>query len=92
MPAFRGGARASKPRDPNEQRRLALHGRAAAVTLHAATFESKALLEDLLELLPPEEPAVQALTELHHETGGVNLVTLAFEADARFTSMRERWP
>ncbi len=36
---------------------------------------------DLLALLPEEDPAVQALVALHHDSGGVNLVTLAFEAD-----------
>lgn len=34
---------------------------------------------NLLALLPPDDPASIALTELHETEGGANLVTLAFE-------------
>lgn len=36
---------------------------------------------DLLSLLPQEDPTVAALARLHHEEGGANLVTLAFEGE-----------
>lgn len=36
---------------------------------------------DLLSLLPPDQPTVQALTRLNETEGGVSLVTLAFESD-----------
>jgi hypothetical protein len=35
----------------------------------------------LLELLPPKDPAVQALRRMHDEEGGTNLVTLAFGSE-----------
>ncbi len=36
---------------------------------------------DLLSLLPPDQPTVQALTELNESEGGVSLVTLAFDCE-----------
>ena len=42
---------------------------------------------NLLELLPRDEPAVQALRKLHHDEGGTNLVTLAFTTDEPESSM-----
>ncbi|MEZ4321587.1 MAG: efflux RND transporter permease subunit [Myxococcota bacterium] len=36
---------------------------------------------DLLSLLPPDQPTVQALTKLNESEGGVSLITLAFDAD-----------
>jgi predicted exporter len=37
---------------------------------------------NLLSLLPEDDPSAMALRRLHAEEGGVNLVTLAFEAEA----------
>ncbi len=36
---------------------------------------------NLLALLPPDDPASVALTDLHEREGGANLVTLAFEGE-----------
>ncbi len=65
-----------------------LHNRAvvvgglAAVSLVAAVFAQRVTLDsDILHLMPEQEPSTQALARLDREEGGVNVLTLAAEAD-----------
>lgn len=54
----------------------------AAVTLVAAAFATKVKIDsDILHLMPQDDPNTQALARLDAEEGGVNVLTIAAEAD-----------
>lgn len=60
----------------------AMLGMLAVVSLVAAGFASQVRVDsDILHLMPAEEPSTQALAKLDEEEGGVNVLTIATEAD-----------
>ncbi len=62
--------------------RAAVVGILAAITLVAGFFAREVKVDsDILHLMPPDEPTTQALARLDREEGGVNVLTIAAEAE-----------
>ncbi|MBM4365608.1 MAG: MMPL family transporter [Deltaproteobacteria bacterium] len=62
--------------------KLAVIGILVAVSALAGFFASKVKVDsDILHLMPEDEPSTQALAQLDAEEGGVNVLTIAAEAD-----------
>jgi hypothetical protein len=62
-------------------RKLVGLGAVLVVLVSAAIGLPPAVDPDLLQLLPPDEPAVKAVKELQDSEGGISLITLSFTGD-----------